>query len=136
MKNKIKWVGNTENFTLENDIKILNQQLKYYQNEEKEIDKWTEYFSNALADLAKDDNNSQYSYVNFDDLKGIENLTKEPNQNFLVIRAPKGTMLEIPTSQDDPDDPNPYKMRLQSNEEPIILYLVSEKSNLSQLQPQ
>lgn len=133
MKNKIKWVGNTENFTLENDIKFLNQQLKYYQNEEKEIDKWTEYFSNTLQDLAKDETNSQFSYVNFDDLKSIENLTKDPNQNFLVIRAPKGTMLEIPTSQEESQDQNPYKMKLNSAEDPIILYLVSDKNNLSQL---
>lgn len=83
-----------------------------------------------LGDLAKDDHNSQHSYITFDDIKAVHSLTKDNTQPFMVIRAPKGTILEVPNgeNEDEEDSGLPYKMKLSSEEEPILVYVVSNEN--------
>jgi transcription factor E2F3 len=130
LKNKIKWIGNIENFAIENEIKILSQELEYLQNEESEIDKWMLRLQENLSGLAKDDSNSQFSYVTFEDIKAVRSLTKDSNQPFMVIRAPKGTILEVPTEENEEDDEEdyPYKLKLSSENEEIMVYVVSNEN--------
>jgi len=132
-KNKIRWVGNTENYAMENEIMQLTRELELLTTEEAEINKWTVYLQDMLADLAKDETNNNYSYVTFDDIKSVNSLSKEDGQPFLVIRAPKGTVLEVPTSEQENEDDFPYKMKLMSQNEEILIYVVSnEKSTEEQ----
>jgi len=99
-------------------------------NEEREIDRWMAHLQDLLSELAKDDTNSQYSYITFDDIKAVHSLTKDNTQPFMVIRAPKGTILEVPNgeNEEDEDDGYPYKMKLTSEEEPILVYVVSNEN--------
>lgn len=129
-KNKIRWVGNTEILTMENDIKQLTKELEQLAIEEQELDKWTAYLQNMLADLAKDETNNNYSYVTFDDIKSVNTISRDDDQPFLVIRAPKGTVLEVPTSSQEAEEDYPYKMKLTSQDEEILIYVVSnDKTN-------
>jgi len=125
-KNKIRWVGNTENYAIENDINQLTNELEQLLVEEEEIDKWTAYLQEMLADLSKDAENNNYAYVTFDDIKSVETLSKESEQPFLVIRAPKGTVLEVPISDQEANDEYPYKIKLSSQEGEILIYVVSK----------
>lgn len=102
--------------------------------EEQEIDKWTEYFQTALNNLAQDETNSLFSYVTFDDIKSVNTLTKAEGQPFLVIRAPKGTTLEVPLpDQMDDQQEFPYKMRLESQTDEILIYVVSDVKATDQM---
>jgi len=125
-KNKIRWVGNTENYAIENDINQLTEEIESLGVEEGEIDKWTAYLQEMLGDLSKDAENNNYAYVTFDDIKSVETLSKESEQPFLVIRAPKGTVLEVPVSEQETNDEYPYKIKLSSQEGEILIYVVSK----------
>jgi hypothetical protein len=129
LKNKIKWVGNTENFTMESEIKYLTDEIDQLTMEEKEIDKWTGHLQEMLTDLAKDETNNNYSYVTFDDIKSVNTLSKEDDQPFLVIRAPKGTVLEVPVAEQEHEEEYPYKMKLTSQDEEILIYVVSNEKS-------
>lgn len=129
LKNKIKWVGNNENYALENEINSLKTELTHYENEEKDLDKLIEKFQNSLSEITKDQAVYNYSYVTFEDLLALETLNKEANQNFLVVRAPKGTILEIPSEVTENDE-HPYKIKMESQEEELILYMVSDEGNM------
>jgi hypothetical protein len=46
----------------------------------------------------------------------------------MVIRAPKGTILEVPTADEEElDDGMPFKMKLTSEIEKIMVYVVSNE---------
>ena len=110
---------------MENNIKDLSKELEQLTTEEEEIDRWTNYLQTMLTDLAKDETNNKYSYVTFDDIKAVNTLSKEDDQPFLVIRAPKGTVLEVPTNEQEAEEEYPYKMKLTSQDEEILIYVVS-----------
>jgi len=124
LKNKIKWVGSTDSMSSDDDIATLAEELEGLIIEGKEIDRWTTTLQDMLADLAKDETNNQFSYVSFDDIKSV-NSQKDNDQPFLVVRAPKGTLLEVPTAEPDGTDEHPHKMKLTSQSEEILIYVVS-----------
>jgi hypothetical protein len=129
LKNKIKWVGNNENYALENEINSLRTEFNHHDSEEKELDKLIEKFQNSLSEITKDEAVYNHSYVTFEDILALDAMTKEANQNFLVVRAPKGTILEIP-SETPENDEYPHKIKMESQEEELILYMVSEEGNM------
>jgi len=135
LKNKIKWVGNIDNLSSDSDVRFISQELEALALEEREIDKWTSTLQEMLADLAKDDTNNQFSYVAFDDIKAVNTVGKESDQPFLVIRAPKGTLLEVPSISADATEEFPHKMKLTSQNEEIFIYVVSNE-NENQTQEQ
>lgn len=96
--------------------------------EEREITKWTNNLQAMLADLAKDEMNNNYSYVSFDDIKVVNQQQKEGDQPFLVIRAPKGTLLEVPNPDPHSVEEHKYKMKLTSQQEEILIYVVSNEN--------
>ena len=79
-------------------------------------------------DLAKEEENTKYAYVTFDDIKGLNSISKEEDSPFLVIKAPKGTTLEIPTSENDNPGENPYQLFLKSKDGEIAVYVVSARA--------
>ena len=80
----------------------------------------------TLTDLAGDETNNNYSYVTFDDIK-ILNPSKEDNDPFLVIRAPKGTAFELPTHEKNENPEYPYQLYLNTGDGEILVYLVSNE---------
>ena len=126
LKNKIKWVGKTEDFDNYEEIEMLIKEREALAAEEREIMKWTKNLQDMLADLAAEEINNQFSYVTFDDIKAVSSNAKEVgDQPFLVIRAPKGTLLEVPNAEPDSQDEHPHKMKLTSQQEEIFIYVVS-----------
>lgn len=125
MKNKIRWIGNTDNSNLEEEIQELQKELEDLEDDEKEIDKWIATLQENLTDLAKEEENTKYAYVTFDDIKALNSINREDDTPFLVIKAPKGTTLEVPTSDNDNLGNNPYQLFLKSNEGEIAVYVVS-----------
>jgi len=133
LKNKIKWVGKTEDFDNYEEIEMLLKEREALANEEREILKWTKNLQDMLADLAAEEINNQFSYVTFDDIKAVSNNNKEVgDQPFLVIRAPKGTLLEVPNAEPDSQDEHPHKMKLTSQHEEIFIYVVSNDQQNAQ----
>jgi len=112
----------------DDDILHITQELENLAMEEREIDKWTSTLQDMLADLAKDEINNQFSYVYFDDIKAVNTVGKESDQPFLVIRAPKGTLLEVPSVVTDGSEEFPHKMKLTSQNEEIFIYVVSNEN--------
>lgn len=129
LKNKIKWVGKGESQISDNELGHLMDELDRAAAEENEIDRWTNYLQGMMMDLTNDESNNKYSYVNFDDVKCVNANQKEDDQPFLVIRAPKGAVLEVPVADQDTIEEFPFKMNLTSQEEEILIYIVSNNKN-------
>jgi len=129
LKNKIKWVGKAENPMADNELTHLIDELERAGAEENEIDRWTNYLQGMIMDLTNDESNNKYSYVNFDDVKCVNTNPREDDQPFLVVRAPKGAILEVPVAEHDSIDEFPYKMNLTSQDEEILIYIVSNNKN-------
>lgn len=43
---------------------------------------------------------TQYAFLTYNDIKGLRKISKEENDTFLIIKAPKGTIMEVPTFDD------------------------------------
>jgi len=130
LKNKIKWVGskNLGDLEADNDLEDLSNEIEMLVMEEREIDSWILQLQKNIENLSKDDTNNSFSYVSFEDIKSINANPKEDDQPFIVIKAPKGTTLEVPISEGDLDE-YPHKMNLKSHEEKIAIYLVSNEKS-------
>lgn len=126
LKNKIKWIGNTDNSNLEEEIQELQKELAQIEAEEKEIDQWINTLQENLTDLAKDEANAKYAYVTHEDIKSLGALSQDDQSPFLVIKAPKGTTLEVPTSENENLGENKYQLFLKSNSGEITVYVVSD----------
>eukprot|EP00331_Platyophrya_macrostoma_P005494 CAMPEP_0176410746 /NCGR_PEP_ID=MMETSP0127-20121128/3228_1 /TAXON_ID=938130 /ORGANISM="Platyophrya macrostoma, Strain WH" /LENGTH=286 /DNA_ID=CAMNT_0017790277 /DNA_START=27 /DNA_END=887 /DNA_ORIENTATION=- len=126
LKNKIKWIGNTDNSNLEEEIQELQKELEQIEAEEKEIDQWINTLQENLTDLAKDEANAKYAYVTHEDIKSLGSISQDDQNPFLVIKAPKGTTLEVPTSENDNLGENKYQLFLKSTSGEITVYVVSE----------
>ena len=120
-----------DNFTTENEIKILTQELEYLQNEESEINELMNTLKENLDVCSKDDTQGNYSYVTLDDIKKIQDLSGDIDQSFLVIKAPQGATLEVPEGADLDDRDFPYKLSLMSDNEEILTYIVSNDTQES-----
>lgn len=107
---------------------MITQELEALAIEEREVDKWTNILQETLADLAKDETNNNYSYVSFDEIKAANTQPKDNEQPFLVIRAPKGTLLEVPNAESQGVDEFPHKIKLTSQNEEIYIYVVSNEN--------
>lgn len=125
LKNKIRWVGNTDNSNLEREIQELQNELDNLERDEEEIDNWMNILQENLTDLAKEEANTKYAYVTFDDIKALNSISREENTPFLVVKAPKGTTLEVPTGDNDNLGDNQYQLFLKSTEGEIAVYVVS-----------
>jgi len=128
LKNKIRWVGKGENSMTDNDLAHLVDELDRHAAEENEIDRWTNYLQGTLMDLTNDQITNNFSYVTFDDVKCVNTLSKDNDQPFLVVRAPKGATLEVPVEQEEIEE-YPYKMKLTSQDEEILIYIVSNEKS-------
>jgi len=114
---------------MDSDLTHLIDELDRLRAEEDEVDKWTNYLQGTLMDLTNDQSNDNFSYVTFEDVKCVNTLSKDNEQPFLVIRAPKGATLEVPVADQEELDEFPYKMKLTSQDEEILIYIVSNEKS-------
>lgn len=90
------------------------------------MDYWISTLQNSLNDLAKDEANAEFAYVTFEDIKALGSEDQNP---FLVIKAPKGTTLEVPTTENENLGENKYQLFLKSPNGEISVYYVSGEAN-------
>ena len=98
--------------------------------EEKNLDFWTNQIQESLKQLTKDPSYTEYAYVTYDDIKNLPNLTDCQNETLLAIRAPPGTNLEVPDPDSFPtDEKERYQILLHSNTGEILVYVISSEKN-------
>ena len=128
-KNKLKWVSNKESVQLEKDIKELDEEYLNLDENEKELDEWVDRLGGMLAEVATED---KYSYVTFDDIRSVAGTPAQkeetPENPFFIVKAPKGTVLEVPDVDAEQSEVEyPYRMNLTSEMEEILFYLVTNE---------
>ena len=122
-------MSNKESLQLENDIKELDEEYENLDQNEQELDMWVEQLGHMLADVATED---KYSYVTFDDIKSVAATPVQKDDNpenpFFIVKAPKGTVLEVPdVDAEQTEVEYPYRMNLTSENEEILFYLVTNE---------
>lgn len=152
-KNKIRWKGSlTMNITSnsqdpssltthqevqeDQEIQRLTEELRKMEDEERWLDDTINLVENHLSEMTKDSLYEQFAYVTYEDIKKLSQTKENFDSIFLAIRAPKGTVLEIPDhsaqdhhedSQGKNDSGEDTKLRnqifLKSPKEEILVYM-------------
>jgi transcription factor E2F3 len=101
-KNEISWIKNdvflpqknssNRLSTISSEIKLKQEQLKNLQNEELEIDQNIEIIKNKFNYISQQEDFNKFGYVTFNDLN---DLSTNEKFDLLVIKAPKGTLVDI-----------------------------------------
>lgn len=128
LKNKIKWVGVNENPALELEIKNLSKEYDKLCAEEKLLDYWIDKTNEDLQNFAKNEENTKYAFVTFNDIKNLKK-NSDSNETFLIIKAPKGTTMELPLGNDEFGEGQeyPHQIFLHSENGEIIPFIVSDE---------
>ncbi|CAD8099549.1 unnamed protein product [Paramecium sonneborni] len=132
-KNKIKWVGATDDPQLETELRQIKQELDALQDEEKTIDYWIEYLQKNLQEKFQSDPEvAKYTFLTHDDFKELSKSqqTDHKGEALFIITAPKGTSVETP-QENNPEYPyqvylNSSKVQGQNNE--IQVYICSDEN--------
>ncbi|GJP40811.1 hypothetical protein CLOM_g485 [Closterium sp. NIES-68] len=120
-KNNIQWKGLECDSSIKEDSQILQAELNRLREEELSLDNGIKDMRERLRLLNEDDKRKQWMFVTEEDIK---NLPCFQNETLIAIRAPHGTMLEVP----DPEEgfaQRKYQILLKSTSGPIDVYLVS-----------
>lgn len=122
-------MGANEDPQLEHELKSIKKEFDDLSKEEKEVDRMLEDMHKKLSDYSQNESQTQYAFLTFNDLKNLKNLTEEgENDTFLIIKAPKGTMMEVPVldeeNKNNMDDQ--HQLLLNSKNGEITSYIVSD----------
>lgn len=88
-KNEIIWIKNQ--ILNKKSIKIKNNTIKIY-NQVNELNKLMDQIKEEIVSISSNNAFKKYGYITFDDLI---NLSKIENLNLLIIKANKGTKVDI-----------------------------------------
>ena len=121
LKNTIKWVGVSEDPNLEEDLVKLKENLDDLQEKERNIDKSIEKAQENLLKMAKEQETLNFAYLNYEDLEKIEN-----KENFFIIKAPKGSTLEVPLQNEENDQEYPNQLFFSTKTGEIEFYILSD----------
>ena len=163
-KNKIRWKGSltmnisatthdpsnsTANQEVQEDQEIqrLTEELRKMEDEERWLDETINLVENHLSEMTKDSLYEQFAYVTYEDIKKLNQTKENFDSTLLAIRAPKGTILEIPdhsaldqneNSQAKNDSSEDTKLRnqifLKSPKEEILVYMITNENSNARLQ--
>ena len=96
-KNTIKWVGGSEDLTIEKDIKEAMTKLNQYTEEEAKLDAEIHRLNQRIREeFLENEALREYQYITYEDCLNIcKSMTKDSrNKSIVVLSAPKGTTLE------------------------------------------
>ena len=88
-KNEIIWTNNQ--ILNKKSIKIKNNTIKIY-NQVNELNKLMDQIKEEIVSISSNNDFIKYGYITFDDLI---NLSEVENLNLLIIKANKGTKVDI-----------------------------------------
>lgn len=160
-KNKIRWKGSltmnistslqeptgvSSNHEAEEDQEIqrLTEELRKLEDEERWLDDTIGSVENQLNEMSKDTLYEEFAYVTYEDIKRLNQTRENADCTLLAIRAPKGTILEIPDPEQvaegnakgkdgkpQPDSKLANQILLTSPKEEILVYMITnENSNV------
>jgi transcription factor E2F3 len=126
-KKGLKNSGDDKDDTLHDIMQARQKELQALHEEEELLETHIRSVIAATANTMEQDKETtkSYSFVRSEDVRGIPDYK---NQTIIVIRARKGTTLEVP----DPDEgltgsgERRYQIFLKSDKSPIELFLASE----------
>ncbi|CAM0904710.1 unnamed protein product [Alopecurus aequalis] len=134
LKNRIRWKGLDESGTnLDNEISSLQAEVEKLILQEQELDESISEMHEKVKELTEEESNQRWLYLTEDDIKGLPCFK---NQTLIAIKAPHGTMLEVPDPDEQAGDyiQRRYRIVIRSSMGSIDLYLVSKfDGNLEQL---
>lgn len=85
-KNKIKWVGATDDPELENEMKSMRKEHEELQEEEKTIDHWIDYLQRTLQEsYLNNPEISRYTYLTYEDFKELSKIQQNEHKVILLI---------------------------------------------------
>ncbi|CAL1403825.1 unnamed protein product [Linum trigynum] len=124
-KNIIQWKGHdaTPGETDESATS-LQEEIENLNIEESSYDERIREVQERLRVLSEDSNNLRFLFVTEDD---IINLPGFQNETLMVIKAPRGTTIEVPKPDEAVDNAQRrYRMVVRSTTDHIDVYLVSK----------
>lgn len=110
---------------MENEIKNLQKEFEKLNAEEVLLDYWITKTNEDLQNFAKNEENTQYAFLTFSDLMSLKK-SSENSETFLIIKAPKGTTMEIPESSEGNIGEYENQLILHCEEGEIVPFIVSE----------
>lgn len=125
-KNQIRWRGGpwSQDPPVSKQINELETSIRELESEEKQLDEKIAHVEQMLNDLSSSEQNKRYAYLTYDDIRSLPELK---DQTVIGIRAPSGTTLTVPDSEENVMFPNrKYQVFLRSSGGPIGIYLVSQ----------
>ena len=124
LKNTIRWVGAREDDPkLEEDVSRLTEEFEELQEKERNLDRCLEKAQENLLKMAKEQETLNYAYLTYKDLEKLEN-----KDNFFIIKAPKGSTLEVPLQNaEDGDQEYPNQLFFSTKTGEIEFYVLSDK---------
>ena len=128
-KNRIRWIGSKTNEDFSQEIKNYEREMRELKEEEEKIDSWTQKLQESLNQLIKDPEYAALAFITQEDIDSLPSLTDNPNEILIAIRAPHGSILEVPDPDMCSNDPEKYQIILNSKSEPIHMYMVSTDSS-------
>lgn len=114
---------------MELEIKNLSKEYEKLCAEEKLLDYWIDKTNDDLQNFAKNEEHSKYAFVTFNDIKNLKK-SSESNETFLIIKAPKGTTMELPLNNENDQNESreyPNQIYLHSEQGEIIPFIVSDE---------
>ncbi|EGR33200.1 hypothetical protein IMG5_206860 [Ichthyophthirius multifiliis] len=130
-KNKLKWVGGTDDPELQQEISQMRQELEQLDKQEKEMDQWINHLHESLKNTFNNsDETSKYAYLTQEDFKNISKKTQqESNENMFIITAPKGTTVEAPVMEQGVQYEFPFQLFLNSKNGQMEIFLCTDDNN-------
>ncbi|OMJ77333.1 hypothetical protein SteCoe_23076 [Stentor coeruleus] len=128
-KNRIRWIGSKSNEDFSQEIMNYEREMRELKEEEDKIDQWTQKLQDSLNQLIKDPEYAALAFITQEDINSLPNLTENPNEILLAIKAPPGSILEVPEPDLCSNELEKYQIVLNSKTEPIMMYMVSNDSS-------
>eukprot|EP00850_Spirogloea_muscicola_P013010 SM000086S23062 [mRNA] locus=s86:472875:476673:+ [translate_table: standard] len=124
-KNNIQWRGLDvpQGANLNTETSALQLELEQLRFEERGLDESIREMHERLQQLTEDKDNQHFMFVTDEDIKCLPCFQDE---TLIVIKAPSGTILEVPDPDENLEYPQKrYQILLRSTAGPIDVYLVS-----------
>lgn len=127
-KNTIKWVGIKSE---DPDFKEENEQnkaiIEELQEKDRELDLCLEKAQENLLKISREQESLNYAYLKYSDFEHLEN-----KDNFFIIKAPKGSTLEVPlhgSNDDESEQEYPNQLFFSTKNGKIEFYILDKKKN-------
>ncbi|KAK1683108.1 hypothetical protein QYE76_043956 [Lolium multiflorum] len=136
LKNRIRWKGlDASGTNLDNEISDLQTEVENLILQEQELDESISEMQEKVKELTEEESNQRWLYLTEDDIKGLPCFK---DKTLIAIKAPHGTMLEVPDPDDTDEDGDyiqrRYRIVIRSTMGSIDLYLISNfDGNLEEL---